>query len=115
MISSPAPTPAGQEREALLAGASKDEPRRHRSSSYGSRGPEEASRDQQSLSNASAASPSPGGARKTHVSKVSTALLKKSEVGKVDKAGDSGEGRSAAKDGSTLVSCYYYVAPFEIG
>lgn len=106
-VSSPAPTPAGQEREALLAGASKDEPRRHRSSSYGSRGPEEASRDQQSLSNASAASPSPGGgARKPHVSKGSTALLKKSEGGKVDKAGDSGDGRTAAKDGSTLVMAF---------
>ena len=117
MIRSPAPTPAGQEREALLAGASTDEPRRHRSSSYGSRGPEEASsQDRQSFSNGSVASPAPGGACKPNVSKGSAALLKKSDGSKVDKVSDSVEGRTAAKDGSTLVRhCFFRSSPCWIG
>ncbi|CAM9248360.1 unnamed protein product [Laminaria digitata] len=104
-VSSPAPTPAGQEREALLAGASVGQPRRYRSGSYGSRGPEEAARDRQSSSNASAGSPVPGDSRKSLVSKGSASLLK-NNAGKVEKVVDSGEAASAAKDGSTLVMAF---------
>lgn len=46
----------------------------------------------------------PRGERKSLVNKGSTPLLKNDEGGKVEKGGDAGEGRSAAKDGSTLVS-----------
>eukprot|EP00904_Undaria_pinnatifida_P007497 jgi/Undpi1/3878/HiC_scaffold_16.g07246.m1 len=105
-VSSPAPTPAGQEREALLARASLNQPKRHRSDSYGSRGPEDAARTRQSSSNASQASPEPSGARKSLVNKGSTPLLEKGEGGKVEKGIGSGEGRSAAKDGSTLVMAF---------
>lgn len=46
------------------------------------------------------------------MSKGSVALLEKSEGGKVDRVGDSVEGRTSAKDGSTLVSYFSSCEPF---